>query len=124
MTTFKELPKAVQQAVRCLHLSRSECVDLEFKTDQAQGFNGVWVAPQLCYDFRESCYDLLTVNLVEVAKLYVGPAMATAYTKIDPNLPAWLIIDEGRGDTGNQVYECVLKNDCFLNSLLLKYNLL
>jgi hypothetical protein len=106
MATFDQLPADVQNSFLADPLRVADDFDGEtFKVAQAAGHAGMWIAPELCYDFRESCYVLRTVNLTQVAQIDVGPAMATAYTKTDPNLPSWIVITGGVA--GSQVYECV-----------------
>jgi hypothetical protein len=108
MKTFAQLPPAIQNAFKA-----SGCFDasdfsrMKFKTTAKPGYNGIWIAPELCYDFRVSNYSLHTINLKAVSKIDVGPAMATAYVKAAPALSAWLVIDGSWGDTPNQIYECV-----------------
>lgn len=108
MTTFAQLPALVQQAfLSDGPYSTDDLADEKFKLAQVHGYNGIWVAPQLCYDFNESNYSLHVINLKEVSKLNTGPALATAYVKSDPVLPAWIVIAADEGDIDNQVYECV-----------------
>ena len=108
MTALTNLPAIVQQAI--LSQSGNAMSDYQgcvFKQSQAVGYQGVWVAPDLCYDFRESNYSVYTVNLKKVAVLDVGPAMATAFVKIDPTQDAWIIVDGDTCDIDSQIFSCV-----------------
>jgi hypothetical protein len=108
MTTFAQLPAVVQAALtasgQCLP---GDFVGVNFSIAPAPSHAGIYIAPQLCYDFHESNFALHAINLDEVASLDVGPAMATAYVKADPSLPAYLVVDPDGGDGEFQVYECL-----------------
>lgn len=107
--SFSQLPIDVQQAILSTNTDTNEgdYEDTRFVLDTTQGQNGLWAAPSLCYDFNESNYSIIYVNLTVVSTLDVGPAMAEMVTKTDPSKPAWIVVDPSSGDTAFQIIECV-----------------
>ena len=108
MSSFDQLPQIVQDTLLApaRRMNKHDYDDIEFTSISLTGYNDVWAGPHLCYDFSESNYALTPVNLTERGSLNVGPAMATLYTKTDPTLPAWLVV-ESHGDVDSQLIECV-----------------
>ena len=108
MATFAQLPQDVQNAfMQNSGFSPADFQGTNFVQGQAVGYQGIWIAPHLCYDFNESNYGIITLNLQKVMSLDTGPAMAVAYTKIDPNAPAWILVDGGADGAGKRVFSCV-----------------
>ena len=107
MAAFAQLPPNIQNAfLQDTGYGPGDFQGVNFVQKQAVGHAGLWIAPHLCYDFNESNYGIITLNLQQVMSLDVGPAMASAYKKIDPNAPAWILVSS-TDDTKNQVYSCV-----------------
>ena len=108
MSSFDQLPQTVQDTLLApaRRMNKGDYYDIDFAPASVAGVNGVWAAPHLCYDFHESNYSLIPVNLTERVSLDVGPAMASLYTKTDPSLPAWFVV-ESEGDVDSQLIECV-----------------
>lgn len=107
--SFEQLPAEVRQAILSAntHTNEGDYEDTAFGLASAQGQQGLWAVPSLCYDFHESNYSVLYVNLQVVSTLDLGPAMAEIVTKVDPGKPAWIVVDPDGGDTDFQIIECV-----------------
>ena len=111
MPAFNLLPVPVQTALT--KSSGNTAADYDPKNviiQNAVGHNGVWVAPFLNYDFSESNFLTLIINLTQVATLNAGPAAARAYVKTDPTKDAWIIFDMSDERTGApiaKVFSCV-----------------
>ena len=111
MPSFNQLPVNVQSALlKSNGLSPGDYAPKNITLKNAVGHNGLWVAPTLNYDFNESNFLTLVINLTKVGSLNAGPASAAAFTKTNPALPAYIIFDscdEATGAPVAQVYECV-----------------
>ena len=105
--TLKQLPKEVQGAFSDSVGGDPHSINsLKIKSSTFNGHNGMFVVPDINYDFAESNYAVYVINLTKVNRLDVGPASATMYEKTDPNLKSYIAI-VSYGDTDNQIYECV-----------------
>lgn len=108
LVEFDNLPEEVQALfLNGRHRGQEELKNIEFTQTNMSSYNGIYIAPSLCYDFHESNFTLHTINLTQVAELDVGPCMAEAFVKTDDALPSFIVVDGERGDTDYQVYICV-----------------
>lgn len=107
---FNQLPATVQNAILAenTHHNEGDYDGVKFYVSQSQNHQGLWAVPSLCYDFHESNFSVILVNLEVVWSIDVGPAMAEMVAKLDVNETAWIIIDPSEGDTDFQIIECVV----------------